>query len=193
MHAYLIVGEHEKFLKGLDAVIVEFPLSKIGDVRELSNFTKLKLTNKTVILIKDFDKSSEEAQNAFLKSLEEPQANLTYVLTCNEVAHVLDTIVSRCEVLEFSKNRTQSEDMYNQMVDFINSNISYKLQFISNITKRDAALKFANDAIYVGHSLMSKGSQPDVNFVENSLILKRNLELNGNIILCLTNFVASLV
>src|SRR5258708_17137354 len=109
MHAFLIVGRGDEFIENFDAKKLIFPILKIADVRNLSNFTRLKLTEKTAIVIKDFHMASEEAQNAILKSLEEPQQNLYYILTAENTESVLPTIISRCEVIEVQSSKFEDE------------------------------------------------------------------------------------
>ena len=47
----------------------------------------------------DFDLASVQAQNALLKTLEEPPEAVVLLLTARSTANLLPTIVSRCEVL----------------------------------------------------------------------------------------------
>ncbi len=107
MHAFLLLGEGislkekiEEKTKELQGVPIEFPFAKVADVRDLASFTKFKLTQNSVIILKNFDAANEEAQNAFLKALEEPQENLTYILTATNIDKILPTIASRCQIIE---------------------------------------------------------------------------------------------
>ena len=52
-----------------------------------------------VFLIEDADKMNEPAQNALLKTLEEPQPDTVFVLVSDHDEEVLDTIRSRCRVI----------------------------------------------------------------------------------------------
>ncbi|HSX49029.1 MAG TPA: hypothetical protein VLE44_02110 [Candidatus Saccharimonadales bacterium] len=178
-----------KKVKELQAKPIEFVLSKIEDVRELFKFTKLKLTEKTAILVKNFSKTSEEAQNAFLKSLEEPQTNLYYILTASEEDGILPTIMSRCEVI-YGKliNTGQSISEHG---NFFEKSVGEKLKTISIITKRDEAILFANSLISTGHDEFLKNYDM-AKFLKEAQNLKRNLEANGNVQLQLTNFVVNL-
>lgn len=189
MHAYLIVGNGEDFINQLVGSKLTFPFAKIEDVRKLNDFLRLKLTEKTVVMLNDFDKSSEEAQNAFLKALEEPQPNLTFILVATNIDAVLPTIVSRCEVREFLiSNLHLTKEKEEEMQGFINSDVGEKLKFISKITKRDEAIKFANDLSVTSHQKLPE----DWKVAQEALKLKRNLEANGNVSLQLTNFVVAL-
>ncbi len=192
MHAFLIIGEVEEYLNNIDGTKIEFPFAKVFDFRELNNFVRLKLVEKTAIILKDFDKATEEAQNAFLKALEEPQDNLTYILTASNIDAVLSTIVSRCEVVQIqnSKFKILKEDR-EKIEKFINGEVGEKINAISKITKRDEAIFFMKNIILVGHEEILDSEIPVFNLLDEALVTLKNLEANGNVTLQLANFVVN--
>ena len=50
-----------------------------------------------VFILNNFDKTAPQAQNKFLKTLEEPPKNVVFILISTDVKSVLRTIVSRCK------------------------------------------------------------------------------------------------
>lgn len=54
--------------------------------------------NKKVVIIYDAHKMTAQAQNAFLKTIEEPPKNVTILLLCENLEVILDTIKSRCQI-----------------------------------------------------------------------------------------------
>lgn len=77
---------------------------KINSVRNLkrsSSFTSVEGTWK-VFLIFDADKMNAEASNSLLKTLEEPSDKTLLVLTTSEKDRLLPTILSRCQLVQFS-------------------------------------------------------------------------------------------
>ncbi len=54
--------------------------------------------DKKVIIIYNADKMTVQAQNAFLKTIEEPPKNVTIFLLCENLEVILDTIKSRCQI-----------------------------------------------------------------------------------------------
>ena len=60
------------------------------------------VSGKTGVLIDGIDKANDSAQNALLKTLEEPGEGTVLLLTAAERAKVLPTILSRCTELKFS-------------------------------------------------------------------------------------------
>jgi DNA polymerase III subunit delta' len=54
--------------------------------------------DKKVVVIYHADKMTAQAQNAFLKTIEEPPKNVTILLLCENLEVILDTIRSRCQI-----------------------------------------------------------------------------------------------
>lgn len=88
------------------ADIIEFRLLKnkksIG-VDEIKSIieeinTKPYEGDKKVIIIHNADSMTAEAQNAFLKTVEEPPKGIFILLLCEKVENLLDTIRSRCQI-----------------------------------------------------------------------------------------------
>ena len=50
-------------------------------------------------LIVESERMNEHAQNALLKTLEEPPSNTVLILTCSNMSRLLPTILSRCQII----------------------------------------------------------------------------------------------
>ncbi len=183
MHAFLIVGNGEDVIANrFDMPKIPFVLQKIEDARELKKITKYKFSQKTAIVINDIDNATEEALNAFLKDLEEPNDNLVYILTANNLGSVMPTIISRCEVIKNVNFKLQILNQ-SQITNFLDSKTKQKITIVEQIKDRDQAIKFVEDLILF--------SREGGNFNHMEIYLKtlKNLRLNGNIGLQLTNLV----
>lgn len=55
---------------------------------------------RNVIIISEVERMRKEVSNAFLKLLEEPPANLMFILTTENANRLLPTITSRCQILK---------------------------------------------------------------------------------------------
>lgn len=55
---------------------------------------------RRIICVEQAEKMNPQAQNALLKTLEEPQAENVFLLLCEDTALLLPTIVSRCRVVK---------------------------------------------------------------------------------------------
>ncbi len=77
----------------------------IDDIRELKSRVKLAPTaGKTkVYIIDEVHMLTSEAFNALLKTLEEPPANVVFILCTTEFHKVPDTIKSRCQVFRIKR------------------------------------------------------------------------------------------
>lgn len=56
-------------------------------------------------IIHEADRLNEQAQNAFLKTLEEPPQKCMFILTTANPSELLPTIRSRCQTVQFTDNR----------------------------------------------------------------------------------------
>ena len=77
----------------------------IETVREIASGTALRPTEARwrVILVEDAETLQEAAQEAFLKTLEEPPRFVILILLCDDPELLLPTIRSRCEVVELRR------------------------------------------------------------------------------------------
>lgn len=60
------------------------------------------LAKYKIFIIQEADKLGTSGANAFLKTLEEPQAYVKFILIADNKENVLSTIISRCQVVEFT-------------------------------------------------------------------------------------------
>jgi len=73
----------------------------IDQVRELQHTLALApyAASYRIALLPDFQQVTEQAENALLKTLEEPPDKVVLLLTVNALESLLPTIVSRCEII----------------------------------------------------------------------------------------------
>ena len=77
----------------------------IEDIRNLNleMMKKSEVFNNRVIIIYNGDKMTKEAQNAFLKSLEDSIENIFIILVLKDKSKMIPTILSRCLCIKFGK------------------------------------------------------------------------------------------
>lgn len=190
MHAFLLIGTNSEKLKSksdelardLNAKVMEFPLSKIDDVRNLNSLIRLSFSEPTLIVSENIEEATEEALNAFLKNLEEPQENIYFALTASSIKKVLPTIVSRCQIMKIQDTGQgiQNEEV---IIQFLNMLPSLKLGFIDKIKDRDEAIDFVESLIF----FLNK--KRDLTNMELLLKTRTCLKANGNVNLHLLNLV----
>lgn len=70
-------------------------------------FSKLGIeSSRRIYVIKDCDKMNKQASNCLLKFLEEPEEGVVAILLTNHIHNVLDTIISRCQVIKLFKEKS---------------------------------------------------------------------------------------
>lgn len=132
-HAYIFFGENgigksivaEEFGKKILHVDKENPIDLIKwkissnkksiGVDEIRNLIidinkKPYEENKKVIIVYNCEKMTIQAQNAFLKTIEEPPSETYIIMLCQDISSLLDTIISRCQIYKF--NRLNENDMH---------------------------------------------------------------------------------
>ena len=84
----------------------------IESVRLLKKWLSQKPFNhkNKIIIIYKIDQFSLESQNALLKSLEEPGDNNYFFLTTNKPSKIINTIISRCQIIKLKNDFFLSKD-----------------------------------------------------------------------------------
>ena len=202
MHAYLFVGGEISNIKShildlsekLHAKEMKYPLQKIEDVRSLNNLIRLSFDEPTLIVSENIDEATEEALNAFLKSLEEPQENIYFALTALTTRKVLPTIVSRCEIIKIPEAR--KERSFGEIENFTELSTGKKLALVDKIKGRDEAKEFTENLVNYYHGMMhqkeTKNLKTTAENAKNALQTLSKIKANGNVSLNLTNLVINL-
>lgn len=77
----------------------------IDQIREITKEVSIDQPLKQMYVLQDFDSSSLEAQNAFLKLLEEPPDNVEFILVVSNPYILLPTIISRTKIVRLDKRK----------------------------------------------------------------------------------------
>lgn len=83
-----------------DKVDIEKGVISVDSIRRLYDMTKTIETGHRIIAIDYAERMGHQAQNAFLKLLEEPGLHTHFVLLSHEPSRLLPTILSRVQILE---------------------------------------------------------------------------------------------
>jgi len=145
-----------------------------------------------VALIFNADKLTEEAQNSFLKTLEESSNNTAYILTTSNEKNLLPTIISR-SLKVYTKDRSvqnNSEEIPNTLT----KNLIDAFKDIEKIAKdRDSTDKFLNEVELYYQALLKQNLKDkeqlkqiydNIQCVEKT---RRRINANGNKRLLLEN------
>lgn len=124
----------KKFLAGFHPDVLVYPKTKIflvsdsEDILENSIIKPMESKYK-IFIINNFDKSTIQAQNKLLKTLEDAPKNVIFLINAVNQHKILPTIKSRCQVLEienYCKKDLDKEKDYELIVDMLQNITSSK-------------------------------------------------------------------
>lgn len=93
---------------------------KIDQIRDLQNTAYLtpQRAKYRVVVIDGADRMNNSAANALLKILEEPASHTVFILLAQQLATVLPTILSRCQIMRFPSERKDHENNLLQIGEY---------------------------------------------------------------------------
>lgn len=164
---------------------------------------KSALGNKMVYVIDKADKLNQSSANTILKFLEEPPDDIIAILITENKYNVLETIVSRCQVLSLV-NRVDisaSDEIY-QFVNDVFSPKNILINFDYYFEKLFSDRVMANDNLKIIEEVMFKNIKDNLdgdkyNFMINQITLieleRERINYNVNIKLWFTNYIFNIM
>lgn len=207
MHAFLVIGNtYEGRLKKahdiankMDAII-EVALTpdklahSIASIRNLVQNLKLKASTTRCVILIDANKLTIEASNAFLKTLEEPPQKTIIILTAANSEGVLETIRSRCEIVDLGTNVAEwtleeKENHNKTFTRLVEMGVGERFAFADMFNDREKAEEFLISQLYVARDEFLKNPLliKNVERIDNLTQTLKDVRLNVNIKLTLTN------
>ena len=116
-----------------DVYIFDQELLKIDDLREyiIAFLNNQKVSEKRFMII-SVDQFWFEAQNAFLKSLEEPQVGTHIIILISDESKLLPTVLSRVQVIRSNESIGKSRL---DVQEFLKKNLADKFAYIESFTR----------------------------------------------------------
>ncbi|MBP5442142.1 MAG: DNA polymerase III [Treponema sp.] len=92
----------------------------VSQIRNISSWAHLSSTSgKKVVIIENAEKMADSSRNALLKILEEPPADLMFILTTEQRGAMLPTILSRVRTYNFfERSREQQQEVINRVFHY---------------------------------------------------------------------------
>lgn len=166
-------------------------IASIRDVKKTISMSQQQ-KGRRFIIVSDADAMNQEAANAFLKTLEEPNSNITIILTTSRREQLLQTILSRCQQIRCDilhdddislalqvRNNVEQEDAnliarlsdgsYSKACELINSDLRQLRQEVVDLLR--AMLKKNNYILNLTNKLEAYSSAKDRSKVETMLVL----------------------
>lgn len=123
---------------------------KIEQIKQLISWSSLKPFHSPskLVLIEQAEKMTPEAQNALLKTLEEPNRFTSIILLTSNYKLLLPTVISRCQIEEINQKQDDNQQLAEQ---FVNSKLLDRFMFIDQIfsLKESAEQKTRLDELLV--------------------------------------------
>ena len=154
----------------------------VDDVREIVDEINKKPFegDKKVIIIYDGNKLTVQAQNALLKTIEEPPKGVYIILLCESLELILDTIKSRCQIYKLTPLTKEdvrlyidriNEDSFSQ--EEINAAIAYSegMPGRAEAFLRDSSLKELRNTLVDLLFLITKSNPKELLDFEAKLIV----------------------
>lgn len=133
----------------------------VEQLREVVSLSSRSFSEKMCIVIYGFDTAKELLQNTFLKTLEEHQENLYFVLVSRSIGAILPTITSRCQtIFVHSKFEIRNSNNSNNIKEIIKELQMEKHPLLSAqlklkpSDKKEKAIEFLEDFISYGYSVL---------------------------------------
>lgn len=171
---------------------------KIKTVRELKEklaYAGYDTKQTQYVIFLSADKLTHAAQNALLKTIEEPPVQTQIILITNTPTKLLPTIRSRCQIISVarieSKSDTSVSPELNQAIKILLSDdIASKIEFAQNYKDRDSAIAFCNKLLPEVHKQLQNSQVTQKksklrSLAQQLISITQQLEQNTNVRLTL--------
>jgi hypothetical protein len=188
IHAQLIVGGRQSdrlvkakeiieknlnhkidFEKGHPDLLLIEPAASIGitTIRGLQKKLALKPYSSPLkaVLINQARKLTIPAQNALLKTLEEPPAKSLIILTTAKADFLLPTIVSRCQLInlpakiEIKLGKAAIASQRTVLINILKRGVGERIKLAEKLTKnRDQAIEFCQHQLLIWREILLAGA-----------------------------------
>ena len=164
--------------------------NKADDIRDLIEKVRIppQKGKYKVYIIDEVHMLSKHAENAFLKTLEEPPPYVVFILATTEKNKILPTIISRCQIYDFNRIKEA------EIVEYLNQickkeNIEFELAALNLIAKKsdgsmrdsltilDRVVNYSNNKILIKETSILLNVIDDDKYLE--LVQKTQ---NGNLV-----------
>ena len=162
--------------------------NSVDDIRSLIEQVRIipQVGRYSVFIIDEVHMLSQQAFNAFLKTLEEPPAHAIFILATTEKHKIIPTILSRCQIYDFNRIRVEDAvDYLKQIAD--KEGVTYDEESLNLIARkadggmRDALSMFDKAVSFCGTTLGFKEVAQTLNVLDYDTYFQiTDMLLGGN-------------
>ena len=163
--------------------------NSVDDIRNLTDQVRIppQIGKYSVYIIDEVHMLSQQAFNAFLKTLEEPPQHAIFILATTEKHKIIPTILSRCQIYDF--NRMGIDSMVQHLENIAKKeNITYEIEAFNIIAQkadgamRDALSIFDQIVSFSGNNITYQKVIENLNILDYEYYFKLiDSFLNGNL------------
>lgn len=185
---------HSDLVPQPDVLIIEAePSISIQKIKTLAKFLSRKpyQNDQKIVFIPQADQLTLPAQNALLKTLEEPPAHSLIILVSPHQSRLLPTIISRCEIHQLVSDSSLAPEFitFQKKIysTIINQSIGQRINFISQyFGSKSVALAFCETQLkFLRHCLLNKNQSVYLPIIKSLVqaITRLNQNLNPKLVL----------
>lgn len=153
--------------------------NSVDDIRLLIDQVRIppQIGKYSIYIIDEVHMLSQQAFNAFLKTLEEPPAHAIFILATTEKHKIIPTILSRCQIFDFHRIKIEDSVQYLEYISK-NESVTYEVEALSVIAQkadggmRDALSIYDQMVSFVGNNLTYKGVIESLNVLDYEYYFK---------------------
>lgn len=112
----------------------------VAQIRQVNSFLSYKsyYGGYKAVIIENAERMNQEAQNCFLKTLEEPKGKTVIILVSSKPEMLLPTIFSRCQVIKFfsfekHQESKEQEEALKSLLPIITAELAAKFQYAKKV------------------------------------------------------------
>ncbi len=167
--------------------------NSVEDIRSLTEKVRIppQLGKYSVYIIDEVHMLSQNAFNAFLKTLEEPPAHAVFILATTEKHKIIPTILSRCQIFDFNRIKVDDSIKYLEFIAKAEK-IEYETEALHIIAQkadgamRDALSIFDQVVSFSGNSILYQSVIDNLNILDFEYYFKMtDYLLAGDVTNCL--------
>lgn len=157
--------------------------SKLGieQARQIKSHLSIKpnsLKGK-IVVVEDASVLTTEAQNALLKTLEEPPKKALIILGVKSESDLIETIISRCQLVRVQSSKLKVQSYNKDIEKLVNSKTAERFEYIEKLKDKDQFLKDLLSYFHQDLRLHPKGA--NVTFLSELLQAQQWAKHNVNI------------